>query len=162
MKAGLILAVLVVAGCASGPAIGPASYVVKRSNAAALQQRNMRAVVMSADVPTEAKLPAVQLLSFGTAPGEVALGLQLDVISLFSTEQTATEKAWMITGQVIDSLLYTGLGILAYREFNGSDSPRREREPDLPHSQQYGTGSTVYNTFIMGNDNTVSQRRNDM
>lgn len=115
--------VILLSGCASPGGmsyIGPVSYMHAKSADKAMMSRS---VVLSKAMPAEKKAMAFKAVNMGAGPGEIAVGIGVDVMELTSGNYTTGEK-WMQFGSAfVDALLYGAAGYGAQQALtSGGDS----------------------------------------
>lgn len=95
-------------GCASPGGmtyIGPVSYLHAKSADKAMM---MRSAAVSAKIPAEKKEPVFKAVSLGAGPNEVALGVEVDVFALTSSDYTTGEKVMQFISALVDMVIYGG------------------------------------------------------
>lgn len=101
---GLIVIALCCSCATSGPIVGPFSYMAAKSNQKA---RLTKAVLQSQGAP-EAKQAALTAVSFGASPGEVAVGMGIDLMAIGNFSGMELGKQFL--GVLGDLGLYVGAG----------------------------------------------------
>ena len=137
MEVGIVgLIAVSMVGCVSQ---GGARYVgpISAWNAGRIDTaKQARNVAASTKIPMEKKEPIIKAINMSMAPGEIAAGYQIDVLSLLDGGYTAGELASQVGAATLDLAGEAAAGVALYNTVNKSSSK---------------TSSTTYN--VNGNNN---------
>lgn len=143
IEIGIVGCLLMAAGCTSpGGAyiVGPFSAM----SAKHIDKAKMtRSVAINARIAAEKKEPIIRAVNMAMSPGEIAVGYQVDVLSLFSSDYTFSELALQTAGATIDLAGEAAAGIALYNTITKD-------------SHDTKTAVVIYNNGS-GNINTINQ-----
>lgn len=100
---------MLLTGCASGPVIGPFSYMARQSNDDARMMRLQRGVLYADHVEAEKKDKIISAMRMGSRPEDIGLVFGVDVLALTSDDYTRGEKWKMLGAQVGDIGFWSAL-----------------------------------------------------
>lgn len=100
---GLLGALIMLSGCATGPVVGPVSYYTSQGNKRAMIRRSALA---SENLTAEQKSKVFKLTAHSVDHNKVAVGLGVDVLELMYGDYTTTEVLKQLGGVAADGGIY--------------------------------------------------------
>lgn len=151
MKLGvMILAVVIVSGCATSPVIGPFSYMTSNANEQSMLKRSI--IQSKMEVPKKQQL--LSAVNMGARGDEVALGIGIDLGQMIAADSTWGEVGKQFLGVIGDLGLYTAIGA-GIKELTDKD----EDSSSATTVNNYGNTYTIDNQS--GNVNQSITERGD-
>lgn len=123
-KSGIVigmLSIVVLSGCATGPVIGPFSYMTAQSN----KKAKIRRAAMTSEVLTaDQKRQVVGISAYSASPSEIGVAVKVDITELIRGDYTTAEVLKQLAGQAGDVTLYTAIiyGLQALAEDDSEDN----------------------------------------